>query len=516
MQASENIYDKGIKAMAAAELLGNTPAELYSEVINTIPAELYAEEILTPTRRRVKQMQLYNGGVGDGDGGDGNSQGVQIIDGQVYYNGADTGISESDWNTLFSSNQTEDKLTYEEFVAQQKAQAEEDRKKALKEAEAYLERAEADANTSYLQNKSTYGTNAETLARMGLTGSGYSDYLNAQAYSKLRDDMQQAKSNYLDMKDNAETTYQDNLSAWDEKLATKLLTDQTYSDNAYNEVLSAVQNTYKYDQYTENGIRALGELYKWDEDKINGLIDTWKATAGVKDEATTSFYDDALKLAQNGFKGTDAEGYTRDQVYEMLLQARTDGDVTNEEVTSIMEAYDVWDLYNRGEIDVDTYYDYLSGDDVAKQNAKTKITEAQNKTNTEGVKEKADESLKNKGIESTGDIVSIYSKNFDVSQFGNFGNSGGKQEKYINAVINMAKNNQLAVGDIVSMNYGARALNNAEKGNWKLEHNYGMYVYAGNGQFSKLSDAEAAKVDSNDIKLPEGYHIGWFGTIRDD
>lgn len=410
----------------------------------------------------------------------------------------------------------EEPMTYEQYIAEQKKLEEENYQTALKEAEAYRERAAVDANTSYAQNMSTYGVNAETLARMGLTGSGYSDYLNAQAYAQKRSDLQQAESNYLDMKDKAKTTYHDNLSAWDEKLATKQLTDQTYSDNAYNEVLSAVQNTSKYDQYTEDGIRALGEQYKWDEDMINGLIDTWKATAGVKDETTTSFYEDTLKLAQRGFKGTDAEAFSRDDIYEMLLQARTDGDITQAEVTSIMEAYDVWNLYNLGEINVNTYYDYLSGDEAARQNAKIKITEAQNKTDTEGVKEKVDEYLKNKGIESTGYVVSIYSKNFDVSQFGDFGNSGGKQEKYINAVINMAKNNQLKEGDIVSMNYGARALNNAEKGNWKLEHNYGMYVYAGNGQFSKLSDADAAKVDSKDITLPDGYHIGWFGTIRDD
>ena len=47
-----------------------------------------------------------------------------------------------------------------------------------------LDTTDAEAQLAYLQNKSTYGVNAETLARMGLTGSGYSDYLKRASIFK--------------------------------------------------------------------------------------------------------------------------------------------------------------------------------------------------------------------------------------------------------------------------------------------------------------------------------------------
>ena len=82
--------------------------------------------------------------------------------------------------------------TYEEFLLKQEgfykeqldklnAQIEQNKQNALQQAESERERAVIDARSSYEQNKATYGANAEQLAAMGLSGSGYSDYLNQQA-----------------------------------------------------------------------------------------------------------------------------------------------------------------------------------------------------------------------------------------------------------------------------------------------------------------------------------------------
>ena len=105
-------------------------------------------------------------------------------------------------------------MTYEQYIADQKAREEEKRQAALKEAEIYKERAATDAQASYMQNMSTYGVNAENMAKMGLTGGGYSDYLNAQAYAQKRGEMQTASANEAAMKQQAETTYADNITSF--------------------------------------------------------------------------------------------------------------------------------------------------------------------------------------------------------------------------------------------------------------------------------------------------------------
>lgn len=131
--------------------------------------------------------------------------------------------------------------TYEEFLLKQEgfykeqldklnAQIEQNKQNALHQAESERERAVIDARSSYEQNKATYGANAEQLAAMGLSGSGYSDYLNQQAYATQRAETQnanaqaeatklaaeqQANSDKL----NAELSYAENMQGNAEKLA---------------------------------------------------------------------------------------------------------------------------------------------------------------------------------------------------------------------------------------------------------------------------------------------------------
>ena len=131
--------------------------------------------------------------------------------------------------------------TYEEFLLKQEgfykeqldklnAQIEQNKQNALQQAESERERAVIDARSSYEQNKATYGANAEQLAAMGLSGSGYSDYLNQQAYATQRAETQnanaqaeatklaaeqQANSDKL----NAELSYAENMQGNAEKLA---------------------------------------------------------------------------------------------------------------------------------------------------------------------------------------------------------------------------------------------------------------------------------------------------------
>ena len=99
--------------------------------------------------------------------------------------------------TLGSGNATPDYLT----------QLEQKRQDAYDAAAAERERAVADADSAYKHNLSEYGARAERLASMGLTGSGYSEHLNSQAYATMRGEVQKAHAAETAAKEAADTTY---------------------------------------------------------------------------------------------------------------------------------------------------------------------------------------------------------------------------------------------------------------------------------------------------------------------
>lgn len=55
-----------------------------------------------------------------------------------------------------------------------------------------------DINSDYQRRKSEYGSNAESLADIGLNASGYSDYVNAAAYSEMQRRKTGAKEKLLE------------------------------------------------------------------------------------------------------------------------------------------------------------------------------------------------------------------------------------------------------------------------------------------------------------------------------
>ena len=120
------------------------------------------------------------------------------------------------------------------------AAAEAARVREYEQAEIVRQRGIVDANTSYEQNKATYGANAEALASMGLAGGGYSDYLNAQAYAAQRGEVQAVNAD-------AEATKRAARYAEDDK---KMNADATYAANVkeaelnYSEQVGEVNATY--------------------------------------------------------------------------------------------------------------------------------------------------------------------------------------------------------------------------------------------------------------------------------
>ena len=72
--------------------------------------------------------------------------------------------------------------------------AEERRAAEEYQADVDRQRAIVDANSAYEQNKAGYGAKAEAVARMGLTGGGYADWLDTQAYAQQRAETQAARA----------------------------------------------------------------------------------------------------------------------------------------------------------------------------------------------------------------------------------------------------------------------------------------------------------------------------------
>lgn len=162
-------------------------------------------------------------------------------------------------------------MTYAQYLEQSKGNAENIYNKSVaaidKSSADALTKIEEDrqagirnANAAYEQSKATYGANAESLRRMGLTGSGYSDYLTASAYAASRGEIANVNAMAQDLsraatseaeqqKLAALTTYEDNLRDINEKSVLyseqereKAEAKDAEKTRAYNELLIGIDS----------------------------------------------------------------------------------------------------------------------------------------------------------------------------------------------------------------------------------------------------------------------------------
>ena len=109
------------------------------------------------------------------------------------------------------------------------SQAQQAREEAHALAEIQRKRGVVDASTMAEQQKATYGANAEQVGRMGLQVSGYSDYLNSQAYAAGMAARQNANAQATDIKRQA--LYQEAIARLD-------------ADKAYSQATAEADKTY--------------------------------------------------------------------------------------------------------------------------------------------------------------------------------------------------------------------------------------------------------------------------------
>ncbi|MBO5481161.1 MAG: hypothetical protein J6A63_08240, partial [Clostridia bacterium] len=429
-------------------------------------------------------------------------------------------------------------MTYEQWTEEQKKIEKEKLDKALKEAEIYKERAAADAQASYMQNMSTYGVNAENMAQMGLTGGGYSDYLNAQAYAQKRSDLQTADRNKIAMEQQAQTTYADGIAALNKDLFTYQETQRQnkttgyntllgyamdsesglteeliramgkniglseeeiqsvintmnttqsnakgeYANNAFTALITNLQNPNAYGNYSEASIRALGKQWGWTDEQIQQAVDIWSDTkkgaeVSLDGESESLDMSQVIKDIQDGlYVDNSGNPHTWEYIHELILRARNAGEkVTDEDITNAKKAYDRWIFYKQGNVTTENYYDAQYGDEEANTQITRDMTTEQLK---QDAKNKVGDMLGYaKGYYDKYGALDIYASGFKPENFGDFNDiddPDSKQGKYVQAIINDAKAGKIPVGSFVTMNYGASASDN------------GNYIYMGDGIFVKL------------------------------
>lgn len=176
---------------------------------------------------------------------------------------------------------------------------------AQRQSEVERQRAIVDADVSYQKNVSDYGANAERLASMGLTNSGYADYQKSQSYAQMRGEVQyanaqkvasdkQAAYNRDQTKLGAEITYA-------QGMANKALSDEQTKNTTYLELLSGAGNG----TYSEEQIRALGTQAGLSSDEISRI--TAVATAFEIDEAAKTTQARVEYLIDMAVSGTSEE-----------------------------------------------------------------------------------------------------------------------------------------------------------------------------------------------------------------
>ena len=259
------------------------------------------------------------------------------------------------------------KDTYKETLDKTNQLLEEQKQAALQNAETARQRSIADSRSSYEQNKATYGANAEALAAMGLSGSGYSDYVNSQAYAQQRADTQNAnavaevarmtaESEANQGKISAETSYAESISQTDAALAKYKQEQADKKDSYYAELLNYANSG----AYTAEQLKQLGSDYGLNEAQIQSLTD---AATIYKNNKQAERYNQLLN-------SSDTSGF------DAIKSARDNGEITSEQYNKLVTSYQsyYYDLYSQS---VDSDFTMVNTNDIDSAYSKGYITKSQ-------------------------------------------------------------------------------------------------------------------------------------------
>jgi hypothetical protein len=156
---------------------------------------------------------------------------------------------------------TAPEYTFEQYLTDERARYDQLYKDTLAQIAASREKTIVDAGAARAKQVGTYGANAERLASMGLTGSGYSDYLTAQAHSAYRGDVQAANALAAQQELTAKQGYEETMAGLRKMEYENYVTQQQKSANL-------TQSEADFQQNIEaNVFGSLGTLRKQMESK---------------------------------------------------------------------------------------------------------------------------------------------------------------------------------------------------------------------------------------------------------
>lgn len=259
------------------------------------------------------------------------------------------------------------KDTYKETLDKTNQLIEEQKQAAIQNAETARQRSVADARSSYEQNKATYGANAEALASMGLSGSGYSDYVNSQAYAQQRADTQNAnavaevarmtaESEASQGKLSAEMSYADSVAQTDATLAQYKQQQADKKDSYYVNLLDLANKG----NYTKEQLQQLATGYGLNATQIKSLTDA----------ATTYTTNKQNEKYNQLLNSSDTSGF------DALKSARDNGEITSEQYNKLVTSYQsyYYDLYSQS---VDSDFTMVNTNDIDSAYSKGYITKSQ-------------------------------------------------------------------------------------------------------------------------------------------
>lgn len=232
------------------------------------------------------------------------------------------------------------------------ASAERQRQEAETSADVARQRAITDANSAYEQNKAGYGAKAEAMGNMGLTGGGYSDWLDSAAYAQNRAETQSARAESDRVKREAKynedmTKLQADITETEKKTAAELDYIKTMSelDTTYAANMGeAEQNKLIADQGAQDTYK--GQLYDLNAEYKQGVLETQQAADSAKLSAGNDYIKaimenegDLAKFRESVAAGDKEAQKVQLALYEQLLKGVSDGTYSKEVAEALANAY---------------------------------------------------------------------------------------------------------------------------------------------------------------------------------
>lgn len=245
------------------------------------------------------------------------------------------------------------KMDFEQWYENTKKNAETDRQKAV-----------VNARNNYEHSLSAYGSNAAKLGNMGLAGSGYTDYLDSQAYAQMRADQNAAAATkaatiadadakyvqYLDEKEtsksNAYANMMTNIGSYTTTQIDSLGKQLGFSDPQIAE-LKAARKSYK----TENSVsNIINNISNYSVETINRLA----KSEGFTDDQKTAIKETRLEYAKDILANGDYDKRMLDKLF----------DTTDAEEKALYTEY-----YNKIKNDTQNYLNTMTAESFKDMNA---------------------------------------------------------------------------------------------------------------------------------------------------